>query len=56
MPRYCLALDLKNDPDEKINEYDNPKHRALIVKMKKELRALMKTYKDDEALKILDKA
>jgi arylsulfatase A-like enzyme len=49
-------IDLKKDPDETINAYNNPKHRALIVKMKKELRALMKMYKDEEALGILDRA
>ena len=48
--------DLKTDPDELMNVYDNAKNKALIGQLKKELRALMVEYKDDEALGVLHKA
>jgi choline-sulfatase len=52
--RFWELIDLKTDPNELLNIYDNPAHKTLIIKMKKELRALMVQYKDDEALAILD--
>jgi choline-sulfatase len=48
-------IDLKTDPDELVNVYGNPKHKGLIIKMKKELRDLMMQYQDYEALAMLDK-
>ena len=49
-------IDLKTDPDELKNVYDNPKNKALIVKMKKDLKDLIVQYKDKEAMAILAKA
>lgn len=49
-------IDLQTDPDELVNVYEKPENKALIAKMKKELRGLMMQYKDNEALAILDKA
>lgn len=47
--------DLKKDPDEMQNSYDNPENRKLIFQLKKELKGLMLQYKDKEALGILAK-
>ncbi|TAE37129.1 MAG: DUF4976 domain-containing protein [Runella slithyformis] len=52
---FWELIDLKNDPDELVNQYDNPKHKTLIANMKKELRALMVAYKDTEAVALFDK-
>ena len=48
-------IDLKNDPTEVKNVYNDPKNKALINQLKKELRGLMLQYNDKEALTILDK-
>lgn len=48
-------IDLKNDPNEVKNVYNDPKNRDVVLKLKKELRALMLQYQDKEAVSILDK-
>jgi choline-sulfatase len=52
---FWELIDLKTYPDELHNIYDNPQHKTLIAKMKKELRALMLQYNDNEAVAILDR-
>jgi arylsulfatase A-like enzyme len=39
--------DLKKDPNEVKNEYDNPIYAAEITSMKKEIKRLQKKYNDD---------
>jgi arylsulfatase A-like enzyme len=48
-------FDLKNDPDELRNQYNNPKYGKRIEAMKHELRQLIIRYQDKEALTVLDK-
>ena len=48
-------IDLKNDPNELKNVYNHPKNKPLVAQLKKELRALMVQYEDNEAITILDK-
>jgi arylsulfatase A-like enzyme len=48
-------FDLKKDKNEMKNEINNPKHKALIMSLKQQLKALMLEYKDDEALKMMEK-
>lgn len=43
-------FDLQNDPNELRNLYNEPKCQELIEKLKKELYALQKEYKDDMPL------
>lgn len=52
---FWELIDLKTDPNELVNQYNNPKHKTLIANMKKELRELMVAYKDDEAVAMFDK-
>lgn len=52
---YWELFDLKKDKNEVKNEINNPKHKALIIELKKQLKILMLEYKDDEASKILEK-
>ena len=49
-------IDLKNDPTEVKNVYNDPKNKALINQLKKELRGLMLQYQDKDAVTILDKS
>jgi choline-sulfatase len=49
-------IDLKTDPDELVNVYENPHNKALIGELKQALKTLMVDYKDTEALAILNKA
>ena len=39
--------DLKNDPDELTNEYNNPRYASQITEMKVELERLRDLYDDD---------
>ncbi|MEM9158243.1 MAG: sulfatase [Verrucomicrobiota bacterium] len=39
--------DLKNDPDELANQYDNPEYKKIIEKTKKQLSELQAYYDDD---------
>ena len=39
--------DLKSDPDELSNLYENPEHAAQIKKLKKRLVKLQEKYGDD---------
>jgi choline-sulfatase len=52
---FWELFDLKTDPDELTNIYDQAKNKALIVGLKKELRALAVQYKDEIVVKLLDK-
>jgi len=40
--------DLKKDPHENHNEYDNPKYKGVIKKMKSDLKSLKTAYKDED--------
>ena len=53
---FWELIDLKLDPNELKNVYDNPSNKALIVKMKKDLKDLIVQYNDKEALALLAKA
>lgn len=52
---FWELIDLKTDPNELVNQYNNPKNKTIIANMKKELRKLMVAYKDDEAVARFDK-
>lgn len=39
--------DLKEDPDERVNQYDNPKFADIVTKLKAELESQRKHYKDN---------
>jgi arylsulfatase A-like enzyme len=45
--------DLKSDPSELHNKYDQPDQRTLIKTLKAELKKLMIQYRDEDALKVL---
>ncbi|TKJ37876.1 MAG: hypothetical protein CEE38_06685 [Planctomycetes bacterium B3_Pla] len=48
-PKECWELyDLRNDPHERINQYDNPEHRDTIATLKRRLEQLRRQYKDTE--------
>ena len=49
-------FDLQNDRLEVKNLIDDPSKKALIADLKKQLRALVLQYKDEDALQILDKS
>ena len=53
---FWELIDLKSDPNELKNVYDNPENKALIVKMKKDLKDLVVQYNDKEAMALLIKA
>ena len=53
---FWELIDLKSDPNELKNVYDNLSNKALIVKMKKDLKDLIVQYNDKEALALLAKA
>jgi arylsulfatase A-like enzyme len=44
--------DLKKDPKEMRNIYDDPKNTKLILSLKEKLKNLQQKYKDEEGLKI----
>jgi arylsulfatase A-like enzyme len=44
--------DLKNDPKEMHNRYNDPKYQAIIITLKEHLKALQVKYKDEEGMKI----
>ena len=47
----CWELyDLKNDPLEQVNIYNQPENRDIIKQLKKKLDQLQKYFKDDPAL------
>jgi choline-sulfatase len=48
-------FDLKNDPDELNNAYDDPKNKALIADLKQQLKGLAQQYRDTVAVRILAK-
>ena len=39
--------DLKNDPDEQTNQYNNPKYASQIADLKTELQRLQDEYHED---------
>ncbi|MEG1903147.1 MAG: sulfatase [Bacteroidales bacterium] len=39
--------DLEKDPNEMINQYENPEYTAVVKTLKKELKELQKQYNDD---------
>jgi arylsulfatase A-like enzyme len=43
-------FDIQEDPDELVNQIDNPEYAEVIAEMKEELAALMKQYGDDASL------
>jgi arylsulfatase A-like enzyme len=48
-PEACWELyDLNTDPREFINQYDNPKYKETIAKLKRRLAELRRQYKDTE--------
>jgi len=47
--------DLKNDPDELSNEYENPTYARQIAEMKTELERLRKHYDDDSDVSVKPK-
>jgi len=48
-------FDLKNDPQELKNVYDDPKYKAIVKKMKKALSQQIKAFDDQEAEQIFNK-
>ncbi len=48
--------DLKNDPDELKNEYNNPEYAKTIASLKVKLQELQKEYKDDSDTSVKPKA
>jgi hypothetical protein len=45
--------DLDKDPEELHNLYGQPAYRATALKLKQQLKELIRQYDDQEALKIL---
>ena len=45
--------DLQNDPDERVNEYNNPKYAATIEQLKRDLEQLRVHYKDDTDMRVM---
>jgi len=46
-PEECWELyDLKNDPQEYVNQYDNPGYKEIIVNLKQQLKKLKEELKD----------
>lgn len=43
-------FDLENDPQELKNEINNPDYRKIALKLKSELKKLMKKYKNDKSV------
>jgi len=50
---FWELYDLKTDPQEMKNLYNNVKHRVIIADLKKKLQALATENKDEVALKVL---
>lgn len=49
VPAEWEFYDLKNDPAEMNNIYDDPQNKALVIKLKKELLKLKKKYGDEDS-------
>lgn len=49
-------FDMKNDKDEMVNQYNNPKYKKIIAKMKLDLEKEAIKLEDDDALRILKKS
>ena len=45
--------DLENDPDELVNEYNNPEYADVVSEMKRELDRLREQYQDDSDVAVL---
>ncbi len=48
--------DLKSDPDEYNNLYNNPEYQSLVKRMKNQLNQLEKKYEDDSDMKVKPKS
>jgi arylsulfatase A-like enzyme len=51
---FWELYDLQTDPHEMKNLYGEKQYDALTIQLKNELKSLIKEYKDDEAMKILE--
>jgi arylsulfatase A-like enzyme len=47
--------DLKEDPDELVNLYNDPEYARRIQRAKKDLKALQKDYEDDSDISVMPK-
>ena len=46
-PEECWELyDLRNDPQEFVNQYNNPEYKEIITNLKQQLRKLKEEFKD----------
>ena len=46
-PEECWELyDLQDDPQEFVNQYDNPEYEEIIVRLKQQLKKLKEEFKD----------
>jgi hypothetical protein len=48
--------DLKSDPDEYNNLYNNPEYQSLVKRMKNQLNQLEKKYEDDSDMTVKPKS
>jgi arylsulfatase A-like enzyme len=51
---FWELYDLQTDPHEMKNLYGEKQYESLTIQLKNELRGLIKEYKDEEAMKIMD--
>ena len=51
---FWELYDLQTDPHEMKNLYGEKQYESLTIELKNELKGLIKEYKDDEAMKIMD--
>ena len=51
---FWELYDLQTDPHEMKNLYGEKQYEALTIQLKNELKGLIKEYKDDEAMKIME--
>jgi len=49
-------FDLKKDPHELNNVYQQEAYKNIAIQMRQKLESLIRKYKDDEALKIIQAA
>ena len=47
-PPAWELYDLRKDPDENVNQYDNPEYKSVVAELKKQLRKMREDIKDTD--------